>query len=240
MVKKLEKLILASNSPRRKQLLALGGWQFEIRPAEVDETPIPGESAQAYVLRLAEVKARAVGDSLPHSGLVIAADTTVADGADILGKPETAQEAFEMLATLRGRTHQVHTAIAVYSPESKRMITDLASTDVPMRSYTDAEIQAYIETGDPFDKAGSYAIQHPGFKPVEQLNGCYANVVGLPLCHLERLLKSFGALAEDDIPQACQQTLQYDCSEYPKIQNSPRRANQSLHYDAQFGAEGDL
>jgi septum formation protein len=233
-------LILASTSPRRRQLLGLGGWMFHILPADVDETPYNGESAASYVLRLAEAKARAVAEQARRSELIIAADTTVADGDAILGKPADAREAFEMLDSLRGRTHQVHTAIAVHDPAAGRLLTDLASTDVPMRDYTDAEIQTYISTGDPFDKAGSYAIQHPGFKPVEQLSGCYANVVGLPLCHLERVLKKFGAASKNNIPLACQNTLGYDCSEYVVIQNSPPGARHTFRYDAQHGAEGEL
>lgn len=234
------KLILASTSPRRRQLLGLGGWMFHILPADIDETPTPGEPADAYVLRLAKAKAQAVAEQAHRGELIIAADTTVADGDTILGKPADAQEAFSMLASLRGRTHQVHTAVAVYDPADGRLLTELASTDVPMRSYTDAEIHTYIATGDPFDKAGSYAIQHPEFKPVDKLEGCYANVVGLPLCHLERLLKKFGVAAKQNIPLACQETLQYHCSEYPKIQNSPPGAYPTSRYDAQFGAEGEL
>lgn len=233
------KLILASNSPRRKELMRLAGWTFRISPADVDETPIDGEPAADYVLRLAASKARAAAEHSQAGELIIAADTTVADGELILGKPADTAEAFEMLDRLRGRTHQVHTAIAVLDPSDGRLLSDLASTDVPMRAYTDAEIQDYIATGDPFDKAGGYAIQHPGFKPVEALTGCYANVVGLPLCHLERLLKQFGFTSENNIPLACQDTLQYDCSEYLKIQKTPG-AFQTFRYDAHHGAEGEL
>jgi septum formation protein len=234
------RLILASTSPRRRQLLGLSGWVFDIIPAEVDETPLLGESAQDYVLRLAEAKARAVAQQAQTGDLIIAADTTVADGEKILGKPIDGQDAFNMLQSLRGRVHQVHTAIAVFDPKNNRMLTDLASTDVPMRDYSDAEINEYIATGDPFDKAGSYAIQHPGFKPVSHLSGCYANVVGLPLCHLERILKQFEAIPVHDLPQACQLTLQYTCTEYTNIQNSPPRAFRAFRIDAHSGAEGEL
>jgi septum formation protein len=218
----------------------LAGWTFDIIPADVDETPLSGESAQDYVLRLAEAKARAVAQQAQTGDLIIAADTTVADGEKILGKPIDGQEAFSMLQSLRGRVHQVHTAIAVFSPKDGRLLTDLASTDVPMRDYNDAEIHDYIATGDPFDKAGSYAIQHPGFNPVNHLTGCYANVVGLPLCHLERILKQFEVVPVNNIPQACQQTLQYTCTEYTNIQNSPPRAYPVFRIDAHTGTEGDL
>jgi len=210
-------LILASNSPRRKQLLSLAGWMFNIVPADVDETPLPGEAPEPYVLRLAETKARAVASQGPDGQVFLAADTTVADQGKILGKPEDADEAMQMLKELRGRSHQVFTAIAVYQPELDQLYTDLAATDVPMRDYTDQEIEAYIQTGDPFDKAGSYAIQHPEFKPVDHLSGCYANVVGLPLCHLVRTLRKLDIHPGLDVPAACQQELGYDCPVYPKV-----------------------
>jgi len=210
-------LILASMSPRRQTLMGLGGWDFNILPADVDETPLPGEAPKAYVLRLAEAKARATAGETRMEDVVIAADTTVADGERILGKPHDAQEARIMLTQLRGRSHQVFTALAVYQPSTNRLETDMAATDVPMRDYHDEEIEDYITTGDPFDKAGSYAIQHPEFKPVEALSGCYANVVGLPLCHLTRTLKKFGITTENHLPTACQRTLDYQCTVFESI-----------------------
>ena len=211
-------LILASNSPRRKELIQLGRWIFRILPADVDETPLEGEAADRYVLRLAQEKAQAVADQAAPGEWIVAADTTVADETLILGKPQDAAEALSMLLGLRGRVHQVYTAVAVFDPHSGRMRTELAATDVPMRSYSRQEVQAYIATGDPFDKAGSYAIQHPEFRPVEALSGCYANVVGLPLCHLARALKSFGWPTVPDLPQRCQTYLQYDCTVYSLVQ----------------------
>ncbi|MEJ2758874.1 MAG: Maf family protein, partial [Anaerolineales bacterium] len=174
-------VILASNSPRRKELLRLTGLDYQVAPADVDETPHPGEPAAPYVLRTAEEKARAAAQAVATSQnkggeWIIAADTTVADGDQILGKPQDAEEAFAMLAQLRGREHQVYTAVAVYRLDTRQLKTALATTNVPMREYTDKEIHAYIATGDPYDKAGSYAIQHSGFHPVETLTGCYANV----------------------------------------------------------------
>ncbi len=211
-------LILASNSPRRKELLALGGWQFQIIAADIDETPLNGEPAPQYVCRLAEAKARAVGRQVEGNQPIIAADTTVADGDKILGKPQDAVEAREMLLSLRGRVHQVHTAVAVYQPATGNLYTDLATTNVPMRMYSMDEIEAYIATGDPFDKAGSYAIQHPGFRPVSALSGCYANVVGLPLCHLLRTLQKIGMSTAEDLPASCQHILKYTCDVYPQVQ----------------------
>ena len=209
-------ILLASNSPRRKQLLALAGWPYCIQPAEIDETPLPGEPAEAYVLRLAESKARAAAGSA-EDGLVLAADTTVVDAGAILGKPNDADQALAMLRQLRGRSHQVLTALAVLQSRSGRLLTDVCVTDVPMRAYTEAEIEAYVASGDPLDKAGAYAIQHAGFHPVASLAGCYANVVGLPLCHLARMLRTLGLPPQADLPQACQAALGYQCPVYEQI-----------------------
>ncbi|MGD8454871.1 MAG: Maf family protein [Anaerolineales bacterium] len=210
-------LILASMSPRRQSLMDLTKWAFVVIPADVDETPLPDELPQAYVLRLAEEKARGVAKEVRRRDIIIAADTTVADQGRILGKPQNAEEARAMLQSLRGRSHQVFTALAVYQPSADALETDLAETDVPMREYSDQEIEAYIASGDPFDKAGSYAIQHPEFKPVEYLSGCYANVVGLPLCHLSRTLRKFDLLPQTDLPKTCQAALNYQCEVFELI-----------------------
>jgi septum formation protein len=211
-----ETIVLASNSPRRKQLLALGGWTYLVQPAEVDETPLPGEAAPAYVLRLAERKARAASNA-GANGLVLAADTTVADERGILGKPRHTAEAQEMLRRLCGQTHQVFTGLAVLDTSNGHLITDLCVTDVPMRLYTEDEMQVYIASGDPLDKAGAYAIQHTGFHPVDKLEGCYANVMGLPLCHLVRTLRSLRVMPHTDVQQACQAELEYQCPVYAQI-----------------------
>jgi septum formation protein len=208
-------VILASNSPRRHQLLGLTGLDFRVVPADVDETPHQNESPPDYVQRLAATKAQAVGAQFDKDTLVIAADTTVADEGQILGKPLDDQDAARMLLQLRGRTHQVFTAIAVV--HSGKLEIDVCGTDVPMRPYSDDEMQAYIASGDPLDKAGAYAIQHPGFHPVENLKGCYANVVGLPLCHLSRTLQKILISLDVDVPLACQATLGYSCSIYEYI-----------------------
>ena len=210
--------VLASNSPRRRQLLALTGRSFALQPASIDEQPLPAERPGDYVLRLAEEKARAAAGS--PQGLFLGADTTVASplGDEILGKPANAREARDMLRSLRGREHTVYTAIALYSQRGDaRIERELCATRVPMRAYSDAEIDAYVASGDPLDKAGAYAIQHAGFHPVESLRGCYASVMGLPLCHLERALRRGGFLSGQDGPQpedvarACQAELAYAC-----------------------------
>jgi septum formation protein len=204
-------LVLASNSPRRSDLLALGGWMFHVRPANVDESRLPGEAPGAYVLRLAEEKARACAASAHSDLIVLAADTIVVEGDDLLGKPKDASEAVAMLRRLRGHKHQVQTGIAVLRLSDGKLVTDLCVTDVPMRSYTDEEIQSYVATGDPLDKAGAYAIQHAGFHPVEGLGGCYASVMGLPLCHLTRSLRKLDIFPRTNIALACQSALYYAC-----------------------------
>jgi septum formation protein len=204
-------LVLASNSPRRRELLALGGWAFDTRPAVVDESQQPGEAPAAYVLRLAESKARACTSSACAGEILLAADTAVVDGQVILGKPKDPAEAVAMLQTLRGHVHQVLTGLAALRLSDGALVTDLCITNVPMRDYRDDEIEAYVASGDPLDKAGAYAIQHPGFHPVESLNGCYASVMGLPLCHLTRCLRKLGLAPITDIAAQCQSTLSYAC-----------------------------
>ena len=208
-------VILASNSPRRRQLLELTGLDFQVLPADVDETPLEGESAPNYVRRLAASKAQAIAAQVDLETLIIAADTTVVDGNQILGKPVDNGDAARMLQQLRGRSHQVYTAIALLQNGELRV--ECCSTDVPMRSYSDTEMQVYIESGDPLDKAGAYAIQHPGFHPVDNLQGCYANVVGLPLCHLARALRKFDIELVDSVLMSCQSELGYECPIYEAV-----------------------
>jgi septum formation protein len=204
-------LLLASSSPRRQQLLSITGWSFNTLPAELDESPLPGEKPHQYTSRLAKEKARAVTSFTDHNAVILAADTTVADGDSLLGKPGNPDTARSMLHLLRGRTHQVYTALAVLDPASGRQETDLCVTQVPMRNYTDAEIEDYICTGDPLDKAGAYAIQHGSFHPVIDFKGCFASVMGLPLCHLVRTLNRLEIVPRVNVPQACQVELCYTC-----------------------------
>lgn len=203
-------MILASNSPRRKELLGWTGLGFSVHPADIDESILPGETPQAYVSRLGLQKAQAASRQNPGS-LVLAADTTVADQGQILGKPLNGEDAGQMLGRLRGHVHQVHTALALIDPASGRTVTEVCTTPVEMREYTREEIDDYVATGDPLDKAGAYAIQHAGFHPVINMNGCFACVIGLPLCHLLRGLRELGFEPQSDIPRTCQQNLQYHC-----------------------------
>ena len=196
-------LILASNSPRRRQLLSLEGWAFQVIPAGVDENPLQDETPLDYVLRLAREKALDVGRIAPPESTVIAADTAVVAGGQILGKPSDPNHAASMLRDLRGGSHQVITGLAVLEMTSMLLHVDHCITSVMMRAYSPAEIQAYLATGDPLDKAGAYAIQHRSFDPVERIEGCYANVVGLPLCVLTTLLGKCGVLPVRHITANC-------------------------------------
>ena len=179
--------------------------------SHADEDQLPGEPPAEYVLRLAEAKARAVAGEAQDGSIIIGADTTVVDGEELLGKPRDAAEAAGMLRHLRGHAHQVYTGIAALQPTYGRLVTDLCVTNVPMRDYSEEEIEAYVRTGDPLDKAGAYAIQHPGFQPVESMAGCYASVMGLPMCHLVRTLRQFELVPPADVPGRCQEFLEYAC-----------------------------
>jgi septum formation protein len=229
-------LVLASNSPRRKQLLALGGWDFTIVAPQVDERVLIGELPQDYVRRLAESKARAAwqvlrGDAPPVTGgnkdhsqetIILAADTTVVyktvltESYEILGKPANSVEAEAMLRQLRGQVHQVLTGLVVLRVVGEQLKSEVVATDVRMREYSDEEMLAYIATADPLDKAGAYAIQHAIFRPVQNLQGCYANVMGLPVCHAAVLLTQFGCPPASDIVQRCQQMLDFACPVFLK------------------------
>jgi len=200
-------LILASNSPRRRQLLALTGWKFIVSAAEVDERQTPNEPPADYVLRLAETKARAIESNSDH--IILAADTTVVDGSDILGKPKDGVDAIAMLKRLRGHTHQVYTGVATLRPSDGLLQKDLCVTDVPMRNYSDKEIAEYVQTGDPLDKAGAYAIQHPEFHPVSSLEGCFASVMGLPVCHVIRMVRNMDIRPNTDFFAGCETLLEH-------------------------------
>ena len=182
-------LILASASPRRRELLAALGMPFAVAVAEVDESVQPGEAPAAAALRLARLKAEVVAGRTPDGAVVLGADTVVALGDRIFGKPADADEAAAMLRALRGRTHTVITGVALVDRQRARICVDAPSTAVTMRAYTDTEIAASIAAGTPFDKAGAYAIQDEAFAPVARIDGCYCNVVGLPLWTLWLLLR---------------------------------------------------
>lgn len=192
-----DRFILASGSPRRRALIASLGIAFDVVKSDIDETQHPREAPLDYARRLCQQKAAAVMEQVAAPGVILAADTIVilADhGVDgpLLGKPENTAEARDMLRRLRNRPHQVCTAFTVLRADSPLQVTHVEQTTVHMRAYGDDEIEAYIATGDPFDKAGGYAIQHQGFNPVAGIDGCYTNVVGLPLCAVKRALARIG------------------------------------------------
>ena len=186
------KLILASSSPRRSEVLRSAGFEFETLSTNVDESLRAGESPEAYVLRLAESKARAAAVRITGEALVIGADTTVVIDKLVLGKPGSGEDAKLMLARLSGRTHEVLTGLAVIRlPGGSERIQE-ERTLVTFATMTQKEIEEYVASGEPFDKAGGYAIQGKGGRFVTRVEGCYFNVVGLPLARLYGILRDFG------------------------------------------------
>ena len=207
-------IILASGSPRRRQFLHELGLDFEIIIADIDETPLANERPAKLVQRLAAAKARAAAARLSHDReqrLIIASDTVVAVDDTLLGKPGSAEEAIQMLSALRGRRHRVHSAVSLLSLPDRRQTTHLNTTCVTMRSYSEAEMRAYVATRDPLDKAGAYAIQNPDFAPVAKLDGCLSGVMGLPLADLRRLLAEFGCSLDVDLPSICERHAGFCC-----------------------------
>ena len=185
-------IVLASGSQRRREIIEALDATVEIVPSGIDERPAsPDERAEEYVASVAASKAAAVMANARAGALVIGADTSVVLNGGVLGKPDNEAEALEMLTALRGRLHRVVTAVTV--ARDGMATSSVTSSEVAMREYSDAEMEAYIESGEPFDKAGGYAIQDGGFAPVSALNGCYLNVVGFPLCEVMRLMSKVGA-----------------------------------------------
>jgi septum formation protein len=189
------KIILASSSPRRAEILREAGIAFEIRAAEIDETLLPGEQAQAMVARLAQAKARAAAARMEPGGgdcIIVGADTTVELGDEILGKPRDPADAREMLARLAGRTHQVHTGIFLLRLPGNATRSAVESSAVTFSRLSKEEIAAYMTSGEPMGKAGAYAIQGLAGRYISGIEGCYFNVVGLPLARLYVLLRELG------------------------------------------------
>lgn len=184
-------VILASASPRRRMLLEQIGVSCDVQPANICEDLYPGESPQDYTRRLALEKARVCQTLVSAGSIVIAADTTVSLAQAILGKPEQASDALDMLMRLSGQTHQVTTGVAVLSQMGEDVIS--VTSDVEFAELTEAICYSYWQTGEPLDKAGSYAIQGYGAVFVKHLSGSYSNVVGLPLHETSILLKRHGA-----------------------------------------------
>jgi septum formation protein len=189
------KLILASASPRRAEVLRNAGLVFEIRPAYVDETRQPHEAAEAYVRRVAQAKAHAVADPARRAGeraIVIAADTIVLVEGQILGKPKDAGDARRMLRLFSGKTHEVLTALSVTNIPTAKDALHVEKTRVEFLGMSEEEIENYIQTGEPFDKAGAYGIQGIAGRFAARIEGCYFNVLGMPLSRLWTTLQALG------------------------------------------------
>lgn len=183
-------IVLASASPRRRELLAQVGYSFTVHPAHIAENPLPGEAPIAYVTRLAREKAEAVFAELSAKSSaalqVLGADTTVTLDDQILAKPEDPADAARMLRQLSGRSHHVITGVAVVTGQSTQVAAEV--TGVRFLSLSDADIESYVATGEPMDKAGAYAIQGRAARWIPRIEGCYFNVVGLPLALVSSLL----------------------------------------------------
>jgi len=186
------KLVLASASPRRAEILRSANIPFTVLSSAVDETPLPGETASDLVRRLAAAKADLVAARAVGPAIVIAADTVVALEGAILGKPRTSEDARQMLEKLSGRTHSVITGVALIRLPDVERREFVEQTQVHFTSLSNEEIVQYLSSGEPFDKAGSYAIQGIGGRFIPRIDGCYFNVVGLPLARLYRELETLG------------------------------------------------
>ena len=188
-----DRIILASQSPRRKYLLEKAGLVFEVMPSHVDENTIGLSTPAHYVKELAEAKAQEIAEKHPHSW-IIGADTIVMIDDRILGKPASEDEARSMLRQLSGRVHQVYTGVCICCITRGRSWSQAVVTDVRFKHLTDAEINWYIQSGEPFDKAGAYAIQGLGTFLVRRISGSYTNVVGLPVCEVIEYLIENGII----------------------------------------------
>ncbi|MBZ5528008.1 MAG: Maf family protein [Acidobacteriia bacterium] len=186
------KLILASSSPRRAEIIRNAGFSFQILSSPVDETPLPAESPQEHVRRLAESKATLAARRSSPPAIVIAADTIVALDGRILGKPRNLDDARAMLELLSGRTHAVHTGLALIRLPEGELRAAVETTMVTFARLSPQDIAGYLASGEPFDKAGAYAIQGRGGRFIPRIAGCYFNVVGLPLARLCELLRELG------------------------------------------------
>jgi septum formation protein len=192
------RLVLASQSPRRRELLALLGVDFEVSPANVDESPTASELPEDYVIRVATNKARAL--VLAARQAILAADTAVVLDGELLGKPATAEGARSMLQRLSGRPHTVHSGVVLRDAGGCRVCR--VATTVRFRDLSAGEIAAYVDTGEPMDKAGAYGIQGLGGAFVTTIEGSYSNVVGLPLAETLALLRAAGIASALDLPGA--------------------------------------
>ena len=187
------RLILASKSPRRSELLKQAGLTFSVIPSDFDESTLALSNPDSYVITLAESKALDISQKHP-AAWIIGADTIVLIENKILGKPGSKKEAFDMLRRLSDKTHQVLTGYCICCKKKNKFFSETVKTDVRFKKLNDAEINWYIQTGEPFDKAGGYAIQGIGTFLVKGINGSYTNVVGLPVCEVMEFLALEGVI----------------------------------------------
>jgi len=209
----MPRLILASASPRRRELVALLGLPFEVLTAPIDERPREGETAEGLACRLSQKKAHAVAALVGETpAWILSADTVVTHNGEILGKPADRARAREYLTRLRDTAHEVLSGVTLLNALTFTQRTETYRTWVRMRAYSEPELQAYLESGDALDKAGAYAIQHTAFHPVASLEGCYANVMGLPLCMVHQMLVEATGWALPALPEACARALGSACA----------------------------
>lgn len=182
------RLILASGSPRRQEILRNAGFDFEVRPSSINEDPLPGEAPEAMVTRLAREKALQVAAGAPSRSLVLGADTTVFADGEMLAKPLDSADAARMLRLLSGRVHTVLTGVCIVEAPTRLAASGCERTEVRFRTLTDTDIRDYVASGEPFDKAGAYAIQGRASRFVTRIEGCYFNVMGLPIALVDTLL----------------------------------------------------
>jgi septum formation protein len=213
-----QNLLLASSSPRRRELIAWLNIPFAVAAADIDESRQSGEHAMEHVRRLAREKAEKIWNDNHPASIILAADTIVIKDDQILGKPKDKEQATHMLALLRDTMHQVVTAICLIQPDGREM-QDVCTSTVHMRNYSDQEIERYVASGDPFDKAGGYAIQNGSFNPVLKFQGCFASVMGFPFCHIERALRKIDGYNWIPVAEICQKNLPYDCPICTKVLN---------------------
>ncbi len=199
---------------------------FLVRAADAEEVQRNGESPESFVVRMAELKAKTIGDQLRLGSQpeisVLAADTEVVFQGEVMGKPDHPTHAVSLLERLQGRSHQVISGIALYQPGTGEPATRVAVSEVMMRSLSPGEIADYVASGDPMDKAGAYAIQNDAYQLVRDFQDCFANVMGLPLCHCKLLFEESGLDVPEDVPVRCQASLAYDCPVHEPILRGER------------------
>ena len=217
-------LILASQSPRRRELIKLLGYPVRVMSADVDESLVTEPDPAINVIGTARLKAVKIAEQWRQSSgngdvVILAADTTVALAGNMLGKPVDTADARHMLKALRNRSHEVHTGVVLMALGMEREVSGVNTAVVTMRDYSETEIETYIASGDPMDKAGAYAIQHPAFRPVARLDGCFTGVMGLSVCHLLHLFAQLDLTMQADLTAVTTAHQQFPCLLLDEIVN---------------------